>query len=255
MFTICNASANEFNQWDLNQCVIEPRLAVGDKVIFLNSSGMTFPMKAYSHNGDVVVDVPNKLLTMSMPIVVYINGYCETRTSFNVVAQTKPDGYVYVDNDDWPSDVELPTTVPNIQTAEVGQAIVVKAVDKNGKPTEWEAASVGGSGGGLPVVKLTTVAKDRDTELSDDEQILMDEADALELPIVFQVPVTFIGKSSTWVQNVSVMLNRTLNDDGVTGYYHTNNHPLSEGNVLTLTVVRPISGMAPWAVKGTITSA
>lgn len=108
MFTICNG-ATEFNQWDLNQRVMEPRLVDGDKVIFLNSSGMTFPMMAYSHNGEVVVDVPNKLLTMSTPIVTYINGYCETRTSFNVVAQTKPDDYVFVDNDDWPSDVDMDT--------------------------------------------------------------------------------------------------------------------------------------------------
>lgn len=32
--------------------------------------------------------------------------------------------------------------------AEVGQTIVVKAVDENGMPTEWECADMGGSGGG-----------------------------------------------------------------------------------------------------------
>ena len=36
----------------------------------------------------------------------------------------------------------LPSTVPVIQTAEVGQTVVVKAVDENGKPTEWEAAEL-----------------------------------------------------------------------------------------------------------------
>ena len=36
----------------------------------------------------------------------------------------------------------LPTTVPVIPTATVGQTIVVKAVDADGKPTEWEAADV-----------------------------------------------------------------------------------------------------------------
>ena len=36
----------------------------------------------------------------------------------------------------------LPTTVPVIPAATVGQTIVVKAVDENGKPTEWEAADV-----------------------------------------------------------------------------------------------------------------
>ena len=37
----------------------------------------------------------------------------------------------------------LPTTVPVIPTATVGQTIVVKAVDADGKPTEWEAADMG----------------------------------------------------------------------------------------------------------------
>ena len=39
--------------------------------------------------------------------------------------------------------VELPTTIPSIRTATVGQSVVVKAVDENGKPTEWEAADAG----------------------------------------------------------------------------------------------------------------
>ena len=36
----------------------------------------------------------------------------------------------------------LPTTVPVIQSATVGQTVVVKAVDESGKPTEWEAVDV-----------------------------------------------------------------------------------------------------------------
>jgi hypothetical protein len=112
MFTIYGGKT-EFHQWDLNQRVVEPRLCAGDKVIFLNSSGMTFPMVAYSYRGEVVVDVPNKILTMAMPIVMYINGYYETRTSFNVVAKEKPENYVFVDNDDWPS-VSLEDAMPKM---------------------------------------------------------------------------------------------------------------------------------------------
>lgn len=36
----------------------------------------------------------------------------------------------------------LPSTVPVIQTATVGQTIAVKAVDENGKPTEWGAVDL-----------------------------------------------------------------------------------------------------------------
>lgn len=43
----------------------------------------------------------------------------------------------------------IPENVPLIQSASVGQTIVVKAVDKNGKPTEWKAVDGGGSGGGF----------------------------------------------------------------------------------------------------------
>jgi len=32
----------------------------------------------------------------------------------------------------------LPDTIPKIESAEVGQSLVVKSVDENGKPTEWE---------------------------------------------------------------------------------------------------------------------
>lgn len=40
------------------------------------------------------------------------------------------------------SDTFLPTTVPVIQSAAVGQTVVVKAVDENGRPTEWEASDM-----------------------------------------------------------------------------------------------------------------
>lgn len=43
---------------------------------------------------------------------------------------------------------DIPESIPVPATAEVGQVIAVKAVDENGKPTEWEAANVGGGSGG-----------------------------------------------------------------------------------------------------------
>lgn len=33
----------------------------------------------------------------------------------------------------------IPNTIPKVETAAVGQTLVVKSVDENGKPTEWEA--------------------------------------------------------------------------------------------------------------------
>lgn len=57
------------------------------------------------------------------------------------------------------------------ETATVGQTIVVKAVDENGKPTEWEAADLP-SGGGAKATKLITVADitaETDIILSNDD--------------------------------------------------------------------------------------
>lgn len=57
-----------------------------------------------------------------------------TYTAEEVGAQPKGD-YVLRD--------ELPDSgIPIPETAEVGQTIVVKAVDENGKPTEWECADI-----------------------------------------------------------------------------------------------------------------
>lgn len=46
------------------------------------------------------------------------------------------------------------SAIPKIFTAQVGQTIVVKAVDENGRPVEWEAVDLptGGAGSGLPPV-------------------------------------------------------------------------------------------------------
>lgn len=49
----------------------------------------------------------------------------------------------------------IPDNIPKVGVAKVGQTIVVKAIDANGKPIEWECvdmAAGGGSGAGLPAV-------------------------------------------------------------------------------------------------------
>lgn len=48
----------------------------------------------------------------------------------------------------------LGSMIPAPETAEVGQTIVVKAVDENGKPTEWEAADMASGGGSVGGIHL-----------------------------------------------------------------------------------------------------
>lgn len=52
----------------------------------------------------------------------------------------------------------IPNGVPYVQTAAVGQTIVVSAVDVNGKPTKWKAVDVlGGGGSGLSIAEKALI--------------------------------------------------------------------------------------------------
>ena len=56
----------------------------------------------------------------------------------------------------------LPDSAAHIETgAEVGQTIVVKAVDDNGKPTEWETRDFPDSGGGGTLLPETEISQEK----------------------------------------------------------------------------------------------
>ena len=55
--------------------------------------------------------------------------------------------------------------IPSPATAAVGQTVVVKAVDINGVPTEWEAADMPSGGGGSGALAGLTIADNYDIEL------------------------------------------------------------------------------------------
>lgn len=50
--------------------------------------------------------------------------------------------------------------IPSPKVAEVGQTIVVKSVDENSKPTEWEAADLPSGGGEWELLTTVTLAED-----------------------------------------------------------------------------------------------
>ena len=54
----------------------------------------------------------------------------------------------------------VPKNIPNVQNAEVGQTVVVKAVDENGKPTEWECVEVSSGSSGSSVVYASEIVKE-----------------------------------------------------------------------------------------------
>ena len=69
MFTIYGGK-QEFMQWDLDQFVTNPCMQEGDEVVFYNSHGATYVVKAFVQNGEVLADVPNYLLQMDGNILV-----------------------------------------------------------------------------------------------------------------------------------------------------------------------------------------
>lgn len=148
MFTIYGGKT-EFNQWEQGQMITNPNMAVGDKVRFWNASGETHPMIAYKHDGVIVVDVPNDLLQRASPILVDLCGKPEYLTRFmvNFVSHREPEGYQFIDNTHCDPIVPSNEAIPVPPVADVGQTIVVSAVDENGKPTEWEAAEFPAGGG------------------------------------------------------------------------------------------------------------
>ena len=81
----------------------------------------------------------------------------------------------------------LPTTIPNIQSATVGQTVVVKAVDEDGRPTEWETKDMGG--GSDEVYTITTTV-----EAGGEHSINISYADLEELLYAGNFPKIVVEK-------------------------------------------------------------
>lgn len=96
MFNIYGGAA-EFKQWELDKFVTNSCMKEGDEVVFRNSHGETYVVKAFSQGAEILADVPNYLLRTADNILVDLeqgnDRHPECRTTFTVVAQDKPDGY------------------------------------------------------------------------------------------------------------------------------------------------------------------
>ena len=155
--------ATKFKQWTKDNKLIMDELPIGADVMFYNGPNEDDPLitEVYEicneeDNVFRVCDVPNILLTetekikVRIPKVVkglYGNLYKAAGRNemiFEVEPAEKPSDYVYektVTNTIDPS--RLPTSIPMIDSAVVGQVPKVAAVDENGAPTKWEAGEAG----------------------------------------------------------------------------------------------------------------
>lgn len=131
MFTIYGGKT-EFQQWDLDQLVTNECMKAGDEVVFRNAHGETYVVKAFEQDGAILADVPNYLLMKDGNILVDLEQglehHTDCRTTFNVIAREKPEGY------------NCECNIPNRET------------NNNG----------GGSGGGADSVTVTFTYADED---------------------------------------------------------------------------------------------
>lgn len=103
----------------------------------------------------------------------------------------------------------LSSEVAKVDTASVGQTIVVKEVDENGKPTEWEAVDMpsgGGSGGGLPVIEFTTRIQTGAT-LTEEESAALYAAVESKSPVVIKA----VTNVNNYLNERYIVLNYTGN--------------------------------------------
>lgn len=98
MFKILDGRS-EFYQWDLNRKIVVDDASIKE-VHFCNRTGSCSLVRGvYEVNGLYVADVPNILLQDNWDIRVYgfDSSYTKKAKTFNVVARTKPESYVYTE--------------------------------------------------------------------------------------------------------------------------------------------------------------
>lgn len=96
--------------------------------------------------------------------------------------------------------------IPAPTNANVGQTIVVKAVDDNNKPTQWEAADLSSGGGGMEkLVDFTTAETTIEFQIPIDTDEMADKLlKASELHIFLYIPRDAEDTETATAGNVSV---------------------------------------------------
>lgn len=103
-------------------------------------------MSLISENAKITTLIENRTIVYPKTVKEAVYGLEEELNKKEVTIGSTPDedAVLWIEPD---GDVTTPIYAPNI--AQVGQTIVVSAVDENGRPTAWEAVDMpqGGSGG------------------------------------------------------------------------------------------------------------
>lgn len=100
MFHFKNKEIKDLFQWDTNVVLVFEIGTPGDEVHFSNDKNNSY---TYALNKNLEVQIPNFLLTKSMPIEIYLyivdedGSYTKKRRILPVLARPKPENYVFTD--------------------------------------------------------------------------------------------------------------------------------------------------------------
>lgn len=129
MFSIYDGRT-QFYQWDLDRKLVvnDPTI---EKVHFCNRTGSCSLVRCvYEVNGKFFVDVPNIILQESYRVNVYgfDTNYTKHSASFNIVARTKPEDYVYTEQEvaQWEA---LEERIAQIEENGVSDETIAAAID------------------------------------------------------------------------------------------------------------------------------
>lgn len=156
MFELTDGRSSAY-QWDTGLYVDCTGLAESDEVHFCRP-GITLALHPALQGEKLAAPVPDELLQQAQPIIVF--AYVQTATGeitrastrLCVIARPKPPGYIasptealrwgHLQKQIDELSEEISDCIKAPTTAEVGQTIVVKAIDDDGKPTEWEPVTL-----------------------------------------------------------------------------------------------------------------
>lgn len=213
MFTLYSAK-QEFEQYALDQKVINPNMSDCDQVVFRMSNGKAGVSRAYEYEGQMVADVPNDLLKYDGNMMVQLGQgerlRLEETTYFNVAKREKPDGYVCTDNRNLKKKY-LETIKQDLTEAEKAQArenLGVELTHYDTRKTEevvieWDGNTEGRTTYELNVLTLMVKVSDRTPTLEQLEGAICKYDDGGE--VVLTADVSLIQENPSYYRPIEVL--------------------------------------------------
>lgn len=193
-----------FYQWDVNQKLVSPDLNIGDEVHFSHKGAkVSLPVKADAlDDGTVVVNVPNALLMVALPICAYRyikdgnSEYTKESYVFEVKSKPRPNDYIYEESEVHDIESIVKKLLEEIGTQQTSKATIGEVTLLASK---WEGENNLYS----QVVEIAGVTKYSQVDLTPDIQ---------QLAIFYNKDITFVTENEDGVVTVYVIGQKPEND-------------------------------------------